>query len=107
MPHRLVVQVVHSAVEVGRLPHQGSHVLGGGPVEEGAPVDVRGLDDFLIVRHLVVGDADVVQLRSLWPVILCLVVDGVLVPLVPGQVNGATGGGCNEVQEGVALKKRI
>lgn len=69
--YRLIVEIVHAAVEVGGLAHQRRHVPRGGHVEEGPPVDVRRLDHIATAssaavilvrnRHLVVADAVIVQ----------------------------------------------
>lgn len=103
--HRLIVEIVHAAVEVGRFAHQRRHVFRGGHIEEGTAVDVRRLDNSPVpCRYLIVADAVVVQVgvfvveRILWALLLLvrllllrLMVDCVLM-LVLGHWYRSTGG---------------
>lgn len=103
--HRLIVEIVHAAVEVGRFPHQRRHVFRGGHIEEGSAVDVRRLDNSPVpCRYLIVADAVVVQVgmfvveRALWALLLLvrllllrLMVDCVLMLLL-GHWYRSTGG---------------
>lgn len=63
--HRFIVEIVYTAVEVGRLAHECRHVLRGRHIEEWTPIYVRRVEHFISARrYLVVADAVIVQ--QLW-----------------------------------------